>query len=122
MLLLSVYSTKKFDGQCEIFGEKNWRQNAFLAAKKKSGFESARKNLRPFSQILVLVRLQGLFLKGSHQATVFFSLTAVSVELAMLPGCDPRLSKNALCQQAARPSKEFWWCLLGRAPFTKTTL
>ena len=87
---------------------------------RRNGFENAKKNLRPFSQILVPVRLQGLFLKISRQATSF-SLTAVSVELAMLPACDPRLSTNCVLSKSSKALQRVLLVLLGRAPFTKTT-
>ena len=81
---------KNSGSQCEIFAEKNLRAKApsFL---QKYGFENARKISDHFLRFLVLVRLQGLFLKISHQAMLLFSLT-----------------KCALVRKVAKPSKRFW--------------
>ena len=69
---------------------------------QKCGFENARRNLRPFLGFLVLVRFQGLFLKTSHQATFFFSLVPDSVELAMLPACDPGSSTKCFLSKSSK--------------------
>ena len=51
-----------------------------------------RENLRPFSQIFGPGPFAGSLSQNLTPGDVFFSLTAVSVELAMLPACDPSLS------------------------------
>ena len=59
-----------------------------------------RKNISDhFLRFLVLVRLQGLFLKISYQGTFF---SAVSLELAMLPACDPSLSTKCALSKSSK--------------------
>ena len=83
------------------FCEKNLREEApsFL---QKYGSENPRKNSDHVLRFLVLVRLQGFFLKISHQAMFFFSLTPASVELAMLPAYDPRLSTKCSLSKSSK--------------------
>ena len=64
---------------------------------QKYGFENARKNLRPFSQVFGRGPFAGSLSQNLTPGDIFFSLTAVSVELAMLSECVPSLStKHAL--------------------------
>ena len=63
------------------------------------------------------------FLKAHTRKRFFFlSLTAVSVEVAILPPCAPFLSTKCAISKATRSSRVFGLGLLGRAPFTKRTV
>ena len=63
------------------------------------GLKTREKYQTIFSDFLVLVRLQGLFLEICD---VLFSLTGVSVELAMLPACDPSLSTKCALAKTSK--------------------
>ena len=112
-------SRKKIDGQCEIFlREKFAKKNAFLSAEIwvwKRG-----KNLRPFSQIFGPGPLAGVSFSKSHTSRCSFSAWQQSLlRWLCSQNVSPACQQNVLCEKAAKPSKEFWWCLVGRAPFLK---
>ena len=68
----------------------------------KYGFENARKNLRPFSQIFGPGPIAGSLSQNLAPGAVFFSLTVASVELAMLPACDPGLSTECALSEISK--------------------
>ena len=89
---------------------------------QKYGFENAKKSQTIFSDFRIWSVHRVSLRKNSHQATAFFSLTAASVELAILLACDTSLPAKCALSKAAEPSKEFWLYALGRMPFTKTSV
>ena len=89
---------------------------------QKYGFENARKNLRPFSQIFGPGPFAGSFSQNLTPGDVFFSLQQSLLSWLCSQNVSPACQQNVLCEKAAKPSKEFWWCLLGMAPFAKTTV
>ena len=82
---------------------------------QKYGFENAKKSLRLFLRFLIVVRLQGLFLKISQQGDVLFSLSPVSVELAMLPAC-PSLSTTCAVKKQQNAPKSAGGARLAGTP------
>ena len=71
---------------------------------------------------LGLVRLEGLYLKISHQTKCFQLDSSPALSWLCSQHVKPACQQNVLCPKAAKPSRKFWWCLLGRAPFTQTIL
>ena len=84
-------SRKKWTASARFFAREICEKKC-LPFRRNMGLKAREKISDHFLRFLVLVRLQGLFRKISHQVTFFFSLTAVSVELAMLSECVPSLS------------------------------
>ena len=84
-------SRKKWTASARFFARKICEKK-MPSFPQKYGFESARKNLRPFSQIFGPGPFAGSLSQNLTPGDVFFSLTAVSVELAMLSECVPSLS------------------------------
>ena len=108
---------EKFDSQCE----KNLREKT-PSFPQKYGFENARKNLRQFSQIFGPGPLAGSLSQIFTQGDIFFSLTPVSVELAMRPACDCSLSTKCSLSKSSKTLQGVLVVPAGRAPFTKTTV
>ena len=73
------------------FCEKHLRKK-MPSLPQKYGFENAKKNLRPYSQIFGPGPFAGSLAQNLTPGDVFFSLTAVFVKLAMLSECVPSLS------------------------------
>ena len=79
---------KKIDSQCEIFCKKHCEKKR-LHFRRNMGLKT-RENLNLF----YIFQTFGPGPSESHTMRRFFSLTPVSVELAVLPACDPSLSAN----------------------------
>ena len=69
---------------------------------QKYGFENARKNLRPFSQIFGPGPFAGSLSQNFTPGDAFFSLTAVSVKLALLSECVPSLSTKCALPKSSK--------------------
>ena len=96
----------------EMFAKHVQEKNRLSFHKKMSC--NAKKSQIIFSGFWTWYVCRVSFSKISHQATVvLFSSTAVSVELAILPACDPSLSAKRAMSKATRSSKDFGLGLLG---------
>ena len=93
-------SRKKWTAGARFFYEKNLQKKC-LPFRRNMGLKTREKISDHFLRFLVLIRLQGLFLKISHQP-IFISLTAVSVEFAMLSACDPSLSTKCALSKSSK--------------------
>ena len=106
----------------DLFCEKKSASINALPFRRNMGLKTREKISNHFLRFLVLVHLQGLFLKISHQAMLFSARHQSLLSWLCSQHVTSVCQQNMLCQKAAKPSKEFKWCLLGRAPFTKTTV
>ena len=86
---------------------------------QKYGFENARKNLRPFSQIFGPGPFAGSLSQNLTPCDVFFSLQQSLLSWLCSQNVSPACQHNVLCEKAAKPSKEFWWCRLAWRPSRK---
>ena len=82
---------------------------------QKYGFENARKISDHFLRFLVLVRLQGLFLKISHQATFSSAWQQSLLRWLCSQNVSPACQQNVLCEKQQSPPKSSGGaCLAGR--------
>ena len=109
----------------DILREKIARKNAFLSAEIWTWKREKKKCQTIFPGFWWCSVCRVSFSKSHNRQPVFFSAWHQSESLLswlcsqhVTPACQ----QNVLDQKKAKPSKEFWCCLLGRAPFTKTTV